>query len=413
MKNFEHLEKKFEKIISAITLAGGRFVFVGGCVRDILLGQPPKDVDAEIYGISYEKIKQALLAVGNVLEVGKSFGVLKVDGFDVDISLPRFDTKTGPGHKGFSVKVDYSISFTQAAKRRDLTINAIGYATDKKEILDPFNGIKDLHAGILRAVDKNTFSEDPLRALRVAQFAARFCMTPNTELIELCQKLSMHELPQERIASEMRKMLVLGKQPSLGFDALTKMRLLKDLFPEIEALPTPQYKSMLNTLNSKELQSQKKSKNYIMYLAVTVLFHLPEVHQSTVMNYFLISAKIKKKVEILIEALQEQLHIEHQNQSQIYWIGYHLLKEELSWRDLINVMRVLYPENSAISTLAAKVIEIGALNIQNLQPIVTGAHLIKRGLVPDERFGDILKNCLKIQFEQNIKDPDEILNSIL
>ncbi|UNM06045.1 MAG: hypothetical protein H6925_06230 [Holosporaceae bacterium] len=144
MKNFEHLEKKFEKIISAITLAGGRFVFVGGCVRDILLGQPPKDVDAEIYGISYEKIKQALLAVGNVSEVGKSFGVLKVDGFDIDISLPRFDKKTGPGHKGFSVKVDYSISFTQAAKRRDLTINAIGYATDKKEILDPFNGIKDL-----------------------------------------------------------------------------------------------------------------------------------------------------------------------------------------------------------------------------------------------------------------------------
>lgn len=270
-----------------------------------------------------------------------------------------------------------------------------------------------MHAGILRAVDKNTFSEDPLRALRVAQFAARFCMTPDINLIELCQQLPMHELPQERIASEMRKMLMLGKRPSLGFEALKKMHLLKGLFPEIESLPVPQYKGMLNTLDSKELQSQKKSKNYIVYLAVAVLFHLPETHQPKVMNYFLISAKIKKKVERLMGALQEQLHIEHQNQSQIYWIGHHLLKEDLSWHDLINVMRILYPESTSISRLASRVIEIGALNAHNLQPVVKGEHLIKRGLIPSERFGDILENCLRIQFEQNIKDPDKILDLIL
>ncbi|MEI6791179.1 MAG: hypothetical protein WCK42_08370, partial [Myxococcaceae bacterium] len=116
--------QSLETITQAILQAGGKPILVGGCVRDKLLGTTSKDFDIEVYGLSLEKLEAVLKTLGSVYAVGKSFGVFKL--FNFDISLPRTENKQGQGHKGFVVQSDANLTFDQASKRRDFTINSMG-----------------------------------------------------------------------------------------------------------------------------------------------------------------------------------------------------------------------------------------------------------------------------------------------
>ena len=156
----------------AVRDAGGRALIVGGWVRDRLLGIDAKDLDIEVFGIAPERLKDLVAAFGRVDTVGEAFTVYKVAGLDV--SLPRRESKTGKGHKGFRVEGDPSLSFDDAARRRDFTINAISFDPLTGEFIDPFHGREDLDARLLRIVDRTTFADDSLRVLRALQFAARF-----------------------------------------------------------------------------------------------------------------------------------------------------------------------------------------------------------------------------------------------
>ncbi|NIR60671.1 MAG: polynucleotide adenylyltransferase, partial [Gammaproteobacteria bacterium] len=112
--------------------------------------------------------------------------------------LPRRDSKRGPGHRGFDIAFDPGLDFTEASRRRDLTINSIGLDPLSGEILDPHGGRGDLDRRVLRATDARHFAEDPLRGLRAAQFAARLEMSPDAELTALCRRLDLSELAPER-----------------------------------------------------------------------------------------------------------------------------------------------------------------------------------------------------------------------
>ena len=179
-----------------------------------------------------------------MITVGRSFGVLRVKGMDVDFSLPRRDSKVGAGHRGFDVETDPSLDFATAAKRRDLTINSIGLDPLTDEVLDPHGGVADLEAGVLRATDPAAFAEDPLRGLRVAQFAARMAMSADAQLEALCARLDLSEVSPERIFDEMRKLLLKGVKPSLGFELMNRTGMLT-IFPEVAAMSDvpqdPQY----------------------------------------------------------------------------------------------------------------------------------------------------------------------------
>ena len=111
--------------------------------------------------------------VGEVIAVGRAFGVLRVKGIDCDFSVPRRDSKTGRGHRGFLVESDPNLSMVEAASRRDFTINAVMMDPLTGEVMDPFGGLRDLRGGILRHTS-DKFAEDPLRVLRGMQLAARF-----------------------------------------------------------------------------------------------------------------------------------------------------------------------------------------------------------------------------------------------
>jgi len=205
-------------------------IIVGGFVRDSLLGIKSKDIDIEIYNLSsYDKLSDILREFGNINLVGKSFGVCKLtlDDLDLDFSFPREDNKISSGHKGFDIKINTSLTFKEAASRRDFTINTIGYNPIKQKILDPFNGIQDLKRKILRAVDMQHFGEDPLRVLRGVVFCARFNFQMDNKLKKLCSHMiannTLDELPSQRIFEEIKKLLTKAEKPSIGFKLLSEL----------------------------------------------------------------------------------------------------------------------------------------------------------------------------------------------
>src|ERR1700704_59911 len=163
-------------IAAAVRDAGGRALIVGGWVRDRLLGLPESsNVDLEVFGLPGDRLRTLLESFGRVEAVGESFQVYKIG--DIDVSLPRRDSKAGRGHKGFVVTGDPDMSIEEAARRRDFTINAISWDPLTGDYFDPFHGRADIERRVLRMVDPRTFPDDSLRVLRAVQLAARFELT--------------------------------------------------------------------------------------------------------------------------------------------------------------------------------------------------------------------------------------------
>ncbi len=227
----ERMDKIFE-IAEAIADCGGRAYLVGGAVRDEIMGLPSKDIDIEVFGVSMSTLRSVLSEFGNVCEVGQHFGVFHIEKLDLDVSLPRKDSKVGVGHRGFEVDTDPDMTIEEAARRRDLTINAISVDLLSGEIIDPFGGIEDIENRILRATDPATFGDDPLRALRVMQFAARFDFEVEHHTMNLVASQCLEELPKERIWAEFEKLMLKGKVPSKGIEVLRRGGTI-NFFPQL------------------------------------------------------------------------------------------------------------------------------------------------------------------------------------
>jgi tRNA nucleotidyltransferase (CCA-adding enzyme) len=246
------------RLCEAVRDAGGQAMLVGGTVRDRLLGIPPKDYDVEVYGLEPDRVREVLELIGRVNTVGEHFAVYKLvfyrpaqvrnddlnlaeaaaghERFEIDVALPRRESKSGHGHRGFVIEGDPSMTFADAARRRDFTINAILYdpLTDKTD--DPYGGREDLNNRLLRAVAADTFVEDSLRVLRAVQLAARFEMAIEPRTADLCRAIDLSDLPHERIWGEIEKLLMLSHHPSIGLSVALELGVLDKLFPEIRAL---------------------------------------------------------------------------------------------------------------------------------------------------------------------------------
>jgi len=231
----QNLPEKITKLARTIKEQGGRAMLVGGCVRDELMGIEPKDFDVEVYGIEPQKLREILDSFGKVDAVGEAFTVYKL-GNDLDVAIPRREKKVGRGHKGFVVEGDAQMSFEEAAKRRDFTINAILQDVLTGEIIDFYNGREDIKRKILRVVSRETFAEDSLRVLRAAQFAARFEFEIDAETVEICRQIDLTDLPKERIWGELEKLLLKARKPSIGLQWLYNLGVVDQLFPEMKAL---------------------------------------------------------------------------------------------------------------------------------------------------------------------------------
>jgi tRNA nucleotidyltransferase (CCA-adding enzyme) len=228
------LEQQARRVAAAVHAADGRALCVGGFVRDRLLGRPSKDLDLEVFGIDQDALLPLLKSLGRVEPVGQAFPVYKLGA--IDVALPRRESKTGRGHKGFTVEGDPSMPFAEAARRRDFTINAIGWDPLTDEYLDPFDGRKDLERRVLKIVDPVTFPDDSLRVLRAIQFAARFDLTIDPDTARICSSIALDDLPAERIWGEFEKLLLQAERPSIGFALARELGVIHQLLPEMEPL---------------------------------------------------------------------------------------------------------------------------------------------------------------------------------
>ena len=229
-------EEAAVRLAEAIRAAGGRGLVVGGWVRDRLRGESSRELDVEVFGLSQDRLIAVLAGLGRVEAVGQSFPVFKLAGLssaDIDVALPRRESKRGRGHKAFDVQGDPDMSFPEAARRRDFTVNAIAWDPLTGAYEDPFEGQADLKRHLLRAVDPSTFGDDSLRVLRAVQFAARFEFRLDDATIELCRTIPLDDLPAERVWGEVEKLLLRAARPSIGLALALDLGVVAALLPEL------------------------------------------------------------------------------------------------------------------------------------------------------------------------------------
>ncbi len=208
---------------------------VGGCVRDELLGLSVQDHDWVVVGAT----PMQMLAQG-YQQVGKDFPVFLHPDTHEEYALARTERKTGQGYYNFECNYDPKVTLEEDLARRDLTINAIAKSEDQ-QIIDPYNGQRDLQLKILRHVSP-AFVEDPVRILRVARFMARFAplgFTVAPETMQLMQHMvqigEVDALVPERVWQEMLRALQ-EEAPQYFFTTLRECGALARIFPQLDCL---------------------------------------------------------------------------------------------------------------------------------------------------------------------------------
>ncbi|MCT7910870.1 CCA tRNA nucleotidyltransferase [Arcobacter lacus] len=380
-----NLPKILIRILSTLQELGSKPILVGGCVRDSFLNKKIKDYDVEIFNFdSLEILEKSLKKFGNVNLVGKSFGVLtlKIDEYDFDFSLPRIEKKVGNSHTDFEVSTNANLSFKEAAKRRDFTINAIGYDYFKNEILDPFGGMNDLKNKIIKHIDDKTFIEDSLRVYRSVQFASRFEFKIDENTKILCKKIvssgELKFLPKERIFEELKKLFLKSKKPSLGLNLLKEFNIM-NIEQNLEEID-----NLAFILKDKNYDDFRK-----LYLFYSCLCKgMNEDETFSFIKNLTDDKKFIKNILILNETnLTNDIKILKR------------LSLKLKLEDLIVLNQAFKNQ------ISLKILEIlKNLDILNtpIKPLILGKDLIKLGFVPSEKFKKILDFAFDLQIENNL-----------
>ncbi len=439
--------QEIRAIARAVAERGGRALLVGGAVRDRVLGIPlseSKDLDVEVLGLSLEALEQMLSEFGTVRRMGASFPVLQLAGRDVDWSVPSDADKVG-------------LDFADAALRRDLTLNAMALDPLSEELLDPHGGRRDIEARTLRATSRERFGDDPLRALRVAQLAARLDMEPDGELLALCAEQDLSGVAGERIFEEWRKLLLRSAAPSKALDVMRRSRVLR-FFPELEALEGvpqdpewhPEGDVWVHTLmvidRAAELRSGDAERDLVMMFAA--LCHDLGKPATTVFDRGRHRSPAHDDAGVPItEAMLERMRASGALREQVCALVAHHLAPALFTRDgeeagprgyrrlarrlaaagsdLRMLERVARADHLGRTTdealsrrfpagdrFLARAAEL-EVEAAPLPDVVRGRDLIARGHVPGPELGRILDACRAYQDESGEKDVEAILEVVL
>ena len=435
-----------EQIIDAIVAGGGQPFEVGGCVRDRLLGAPCKDVDIEVFRLDAGRLGDILAQFGRLDSVGVSFGVLKLrtpEGMEFDFTLPRRESKTGSGHRGFAVEVDHMMTIEDAAARRDFTINAIYRCPLEDRILDPYGGTNDLKSQVLRATSHH-FAEDPLQVLRGMQFASRFGLTVEADTARMCCSLrsEAQTLAVERVWGEWHKWATRGRHPAAGLRFLQEAEWLL-LYPELAALvgvpqdPVwhPEGDVWIHTLlvcdAAAEIAVREKlDERERSILLFAALCH--DLGKATTTEFkngrwrahghpqagvpltrsFLERIACPNSIIEIVEPLVAE-HLVHAADK----LTAHSARRLARRLGQATVQQLLYLIEADLrgrpplpGDLPASVLQLRTLatteNVMFSQPspLVMGRHLIRMGHRPGDWFGPILKNCYEAQLDGEFSD---------
>lgn len=260
--------------------AGGRALLVGGFVRDLYFGLTPGDLDFEVFGLSPAQLEALTRDLSPAHAVGKDFGIIKMG--DLDISLPRADRQ--PGRDGFLLG-DPQMTFQNASRRRDFTLNALACDPLTGEVFDCWGGLEDLRQRILTPVTRETFIEDPLRALRAVQFVARFDLSPSPLCREVLTELApiLPSLPRERVCEELNKLFWKGRTLRPALTLLFETGIVASLLPELA--PPSLWQASLTALELGQTLPKLDEESTLTVLWSLLLHPLlpnppePELHQ--------------------------------------------------------------------------------------------------------------------------------------
>lgn len=418
-------------IILAISAAGGKAYLVGGCVRDMVLNLPLKDLDIEVHGLALQDLQEILQQFGFVEEVGKKFGVLLLLGLAVDWSLPREDSS---GRKP-TVILQPHLNLTQALRRRDLTMNAMAIdlndivihekeCIDLSEIVDPFGGISDLKKKQLCAVDDVFFTQDPLRLLRVMQFIGRFDMQPSESLTDLCKKMVLYDtydnrpLARERIHAEVAKLLLQSPRPSLGFEWIIKIQKAAEIFPFLVNYENALWALKLVDDMARATNEFENFERLALSFAALCFPCWSKNTGSSIRSLLEMSTGSTDLIETVTAVLIAVQGLGYVQNNDLGVLACKriaaTLKSKISLRVVARLATALYEPNCSIfeeAILFSIIQKAGVLDCAE-EPLVFGRDLL-RFIEPGPKIGKALALGYKIQLEEGIKDKDELLERIL
>lgn len=413
IQNNRQLKNIFEEIYQQ----GGRVLLVGGAVRDCLLGCISSDLDFEVYHLSFAQLQDILEKFGVVSFIGKSFGVLRIHGIDADWSIPRTDSY---GRKP-EVELNPNMSFTQAFRRRDITINAMGIDVHSLELIDPFNGFQDLENKIVKSPDLSFFVQDPLRLFRVMQFVARFQLQVDPTLSKVCQTMDVSGVSPERIWQEFSKLFLKSQYPSIGLRWLEKIERLHEIFPGVlfdEAL----YGSLDCLAQQDFLADQQKLVglwSFIVQKNAHIIISSVSVHHKISSAQFKMFADFLKKYMGSQDLIEEISHMS--------WYLQYIPLAVQEAKDIVYQKFAAFLDNKItlqqISDIAVcwynqETVEKFIHQARNakvlyypIPPLLTGKDLIS--YAQGKELGELLKFAYNLQLEKSIHDKEQLLDIVL
>ncbi len=418
------------RIAMSVKQNHGRAFLVGGYVRDKRMGKASKDLDVEVHGLNLKTLEKILTDVkrqtSNVKRrdasgacpersrremratnlVGKSFGVFKIG--DVDVALARRDSKTAPGQgRKPQVAHDLNLTLDQASRRRDLTINAMYLDPLTHEVLDPQGGLKDLKNKVLRHVDAKRFGDDPLRVLRLMQFAGRFGFKIHPDTVKLSRKINLKHLSKERVGEEWNKLLLKSPNPSVGLKAAKDLNIFKQLHPDLDRLSVSDWKSALVSADRISGRTELRATSY-------------ELRYACLCYWLKNDAKAKKFLEQVDYPKSERQAIldliasvrrldKHFSDYELRKTAFDLKKQNLCLNDVVLLAQALGMTNLA-KKLSRRSSQLRILK-SSPAPLIHGRDLIKLGLKPGPHFAQLLKRAMEAQWRGELKNKREALKS--
>lgn len=401
-------------IFTSIFNQGGKVILVGGAVRDLFLQKEMKDLDFEVYGLSLEQLQKILQQHGIVSLIGKSFGVLRLHGLDVDWSLPRKDSS---GRHPI-VEYDPNMSFEQACIRRDLTINAMGIDMQTFELIDLYGGLQDLQNKILRSPDINFFAQDPLRLLRVMQFVGRFEMSVDENLSKLCSAMDMSAVSQERIEQEFSKLFLQSSHPSLGLRWLLSIHKFHDFLPDVHVSD-----NFFMIIDAAAKQTYKNEQEKLVMIWAVILFftknngdrkqvvfeQVKHQQKKMMIEYMQKITRNQEIIEQVVDLVWYSAMIDESlTDVQLKWIAA-WITPKISMRLLLQFIAVTN-KNIDAKKLLDRIESLGIID-NPVQPLLTGKDFLD--IASGAQLGLLVKKAYQIQIDQGLVDRFVVKNIVL
>lgn len=388
-----------------IDCINGTLYYVGGYVRDkfIFQNNSKKDIDLEIYGISYEETIKILSNYPYKAILNEKFKTIKI--YNIDISFPRKEVSTGEKHTDFFVEIDPYMSPKEASSRRDFTMNSIMENVLTGEILDFYNGIKDINNRKIALINEKYFKEDPLRPLRAIEFSCRFNFTIDEKIIAIGKSTNYKAISKERVKNILDK-IILSDNISIGLKLLKEFNLFNQFFENINNVYRNSNLIWLNTLKSVNIGKTIKhtTTNPLYFMYVCFFYNVNDI------KYIIEDISSLTNEKKFLKYIKELIN-KYPFFKDISLFDKYNLKLKISESDnIIDILKLcivdeyIVPTNFNYNKTFKEIDKNSNNGFGSIIPLVTGKDLIKLGFENKNNFGNILKYSFNLQLSGEQKE---------